>query len=419
MSDSNHTSPDRGLPLADLRVLAVEQFGAGPFGTLQLADLGAEVIKIEDPTVGGDVSRSIPPHADGAGNSLFFESFNRNKKSVSLDLREAHGRAAFEALVRESDAVFSNLRGDGAAKLGLDYATLGPINPKIVCCALSGFGATGPRAAEGAYDYVIQGMAGWMSLTGAPDDPPTKSGLSLVDLAGGYVAAIALLGAVWAARRDGVGRDCDLSLQETALSLLTYVGTWVASRDYVPQRHPNSAHPSIIPFQNFPTRDGWLVIACAKEKFWQRLVGIAGRPELLEDPRFATFAAREENRQVVTEELERIFLERDTEEWLAELRAAGIPAGAVNDVAGALADPQVVAREVVAEFEHPELGTVREIRSPLRLDDGRAPVLRGPYLGEHTAELLTGLCGYDQQALDRLGVQGEDSASIVNAAREK
>ena len=403
MSDSKTTGVERPLPLADLRVLAVEQFGAGPFGTLQLADLGAEVIKIEDPTVGGDVSRSIPPHADDAGNSLFFETFNRNKKSVALDLREPHGRSAFEDLVRESDAVFSNLRGDGAAKLGLDYAALKSVNPKIVCCSLSGFGATGPRASEGAYDYVIQGLAGWMSLTGAPGDPPTKSGLSLVDLAGGYVAAISLLGAVWAARRDGVGRDCDLSLQETALSLLTYVGTWVASRDYVPQRHPNSAHPSIIPFQNCPTRDGWLVIACAKEKFWQRLVEIIERPELGEDPRFATFAARGENREEVTAILEQAFLERDTDAWLTELRAAGIPAGAVNDVAAALEDPQAQAREVIAEFEHPELGTVRELRSPLRLDEGRAPVARGPYLGEHTAELLMELCGYDEAALEELG----------------
>ena len=262
-------------PLADLRIVAVEQFGAGPFGTLQLADLGAEVIKIEDPDAGGDVSRYVPPYQEGE-DSLYFESFNRGKKSVSLDLRDAEGRAAFEDLVRGADAVFSNLRGDGAEKLGLTYAALGPVNPAIVCCSLSGFGNTGPRRDEGAYDHVIQGLAGWMSLTGGPDDPPMKSGLSLVDFAGGYVAALSIVAAVWRARRDGVGGDCDLSLFETALALLTYQGTWVASRGYAPERLANSAHQSIVPFQGFETADGWLMVACAKEKFWLRLIEVLG-----------------------------------------------------------------------------------------------------------------------------------------------
>jgi crotonobetainyl-CoA:carnitine CoA-transferase CaiB-like acyl-CoA transferase len=405
----------RPLPLADLRVVAVEQYGAGPFGSLQLADLGAEVIKIEDPTIGGDVSRSIPPYADGEGNSLFFESFNRNKKSVAIDLRQPHDRAAFEDLVRVSDAVFCNLRGDTAARLGLDYEALKIINPRIVCCSLSGFGSTGPRSSEGAYDYVIQGLAGWMSLTGAPDDPPTKSGLSLVDLAGGYVAALALLSAVWAARRDGVGRNCDLSLYETALALLTYVGTWVASRGYVPRRHPNSAHPSLIPFQLFPTADGWLVIACAKEKFWQRLVHVIGRPELGDDPRFCTFVAREANRVDITTELEHAFVKRKTDEWLVDLRAAGIPAGAINDVAAALEDPQAQAREVISEFTHPHLGTVRQLKSPLRLDDGRAAIERGPFLGEHTAQLLSELCDYDTSMLDQLAIRSHAPDRTTNA----
>ena len=181
------------LPLADVRVLAIEQFGAGPWATLQLADLGAEVIKIEDPASGGDVGRYVPPFQEGE-DSLFFETFNRNKKSISLDLRDPAGRDRFEELVRVSDVVFSNLRGDQPAKLRLRYDDLKHLNPRIVCCSLSGFGMTGPRAAEGGYDYMMQGLAGWMALTGEPDGPPTKSGLSLVDLSGGYVAAIALAG---------------------------------------------------------------------------------------------------------------------------------------------------------------------------------------------------------------------------------
>lgn len=389
----------------DVRILAVEQFGAGPFGTLQLVDLGAEVVKIEDPASGGDVSRYVPPFQDGE-DSLFFETFNHNKKSVSLDIRHPDGRAAFEDLVRESDAVFSNLRGDGAKRLGLRYKDLQHVNPAVVCCALSGFGATGPRAAEGAYDYVVQGLAGWMSLTGAPDDPPTKSGLSLVDLSGGYVAALALLAGVWRARRDGTGCDCDLSLFETALSLLTYVGTWVASRGYEPQRHRNSAHPSIVPFQGFPTRDGWLMIACAKEKFWLGLTEVIDRPDLAGDERFASFAAREQHRELLTGELEAVFVTRTTAEWIDVLRPAGIPAAPVNDVPAALADPQVVARNGIRDVHHPSLGTVRHIASPLRLDGAPIDVERAPYRGEHTESLLMELCGYSEERVAELRRSG-------------
>jgi crotonobetainyl-CoA:carnitine CoA-transferase CaiB-like acyl-CoA transferase len=374
-------------PLADLRIVAVEQFGAGPFGTMQLADLGAEVIKIEDPESGGDVSRYVPPYQEGE-DSLFFEAFNRGKKSVTLDLRDPAGRAAFEDLVRGADAVFSNLRGDGAEKLGLTYAALGAVNPAIVCCSLSGYGNTGPRRGEGAYDHVIQGLAGWMSLTGGPEEPPMKSGLSLVDFAGGYVAALAIVAAVWRARRDGVGGDCDLALFETALSLLTYQGTWVASRGYEPERLANSAHQSIVPFQAFATADGWLMLACAKEKFWVRLLEVLERPDLAADPRFASFAERRAHRGLVQAELGAEFAKRDTAHWVELLRKAGIPAQPVNDIATALADPQVHAREGVVEVEHETLGTVRHVASPLRVPGGPVPVRRGPFRGEHTDELL-------------------------------
>jgi crotonobetainyl-CoA:carnitine CoA-transferase CaiB-like acyl-CoA transferase len=403
MSDSYTSSAVP--PLADLRVLAIEQFGAGPFGTLQLADLGAEVIKIEDPAAGGDVSRYIPPYQEGE-DSIFFESFNRNKKSISLDLRHPEGRTVFEDLVRQADVVFSNLRGDGPEKLRLTYADLRDVNPQIVCCSLSGFGMTGPRRSEGAYDYVVQGLAGWMSLTGGPDDPPMKSGLSLVDLAGGYVAAISMMAAVWRARRDRVGGDCDLSLFETALSLLTYVGTWAASRGYEPERLADSAHPSIVPFQAFASQDGWLVIACAKEKFWQRLVAIVGRPELGEDPRFTSFAERRVNRELVQAELGAAFLTRPTAEWVDVLREAGIPASPVNDVAAALEDPQVLARDGIVAIEHDTLGRVRHIASPLRVDGGPVAIGRAPSRGEHTQQLLFDLCGYELANIERLERDG-------------
>lgn len=406
------------LPLADVRVVAVEQFGAGPWGTLQLADLGAEIIKIEDPSSGGDVGRYVPPYQDGE-DSLFFETFNRNKKSVSLDLRHPRARVVLEDLVRNVDGVYSNLRGDQPARLGLTYERLKHVNPRIVCCSLAGFGMTGPRAAEGGYDYMMQGLAGWMSLTGDPGGPPTKSGLSLVDLSGGYASAIALLAGLWRSRRDGVGCDCDVSLFETALHELMYIGPWAATHGYVPPRMPSSAHPSIVPFQNFEAADGWIVVAAAKQKFWERLCEVIGRPELNADPRFASMAARRENRDALVPILAEVFRSRTVAEWLELLVPAGVPAAKVNTVLEALEDPQTVAREAVVEHEHAVLGTVRSIRTPLRLSaDGerleRAPA-RGPARGEHTDEVLVELCGYTSERVRELrdaGVFGEPLAAL-------
>jgi crotonobetainyl-CoA:carnitine CoA-transferase CaiB-like acyl-CoA transferase len=388
-------------PLAGVTVLAVEQYGAGPWATLQLADLGADVIKIEDPAAGGDVGRYVPPYQTGE-DSLFFETFNRGKRSVSLDLRHPRGRAVFEDLVRRVDAVFSNLRGDQPARLGLTYAALAPVNPAIVCCSLSGFGQTGPRAAEGGYDYVMQGLAGWMSLTGEPDAPPTKSGLSLVDLSGGYVAALAILAGLWRARRDGVGCDCDLSLFETALAELMYVGTWVASRDHAPRRMAQSAHPSMAPFQNFPTADGWIVVAAPKQNLWQALCRAIDRPALADDPRFVDFAARDRHRADLVVLLNDLFRSQPSAVWLARLRAAGVPCGPVNDVATALADPQAIARDAVVAYDHPALGTVRQVASPLRLDDAPVPARRAPFRGEHTDQVVADLCGYTPAQIDEL-----------------
>jgi crotonobetainyl-CoA:carnitine CoA-transferase CaiB-like acyl-CoA transferase len=393
------------LPLADVRVLAIEQFGAGPWGTLQLSDLGAEVIKIEDPASGGDVSRYVPPFHEGE-DSLFFETFNRNKKSVSLDLRHADGRAVFEDLVRGSDVVYSNLRGDQPARLRLTYDDLRDVNPRIVCCSLSGFGMTGPRAAEGGYDYMMQGLAGWMSLTGDPDGPPTKSGLSLVDLSGGYVSAIAVLAGIHRARRDGLGCDCDVSLFETALAELMYVGTWAASRDFVPPRRRNSAHPVIVPFQNFATADGWIVVACPKQKFWVLFCEAIGRAELATDERFADFGGRDRNRDELLPLLDTALAKRTTDEWLGVFAQAGIPSARVNDVAGALTDPQTEARGAVVEYEHPNLGRVREVASPLRLSDAEPPLRRAPFRGEHTEQVLVEVCGYSRERVRELADAG-------------
>jgi len=352
----------------------------------------------------GDVGRYVPPFADGE-DSLFFEAFNRNKKSISLDLRRDGARAVLEDLVRSSDVVYSNLRGDQPARLRLTYDDLKHANERIVCCSLSGFGMTGPRAGEGGYDYMMQGLAGWQMLTGDPHGPPTKSGLSLVDLSGGYVSAIAVLAGVWRARRDGIGCDCDVSLFETALHELCYVGTWAASRGYVPPRRPKSAHPSIVPFQNFATAEGWIVVACPKQKFWEALCAAIGRPDLATDERFADFAARDRNRDELLPLLDAAFAERTAAEWLELLAAAGVPSAPVNDVAAALEDPQVEARGGVAEYDHAVLGTVRQVASPLRLGD-EPRVERAPFRGEHTASVLAEVCGYTQERIDDLAAAG-------------
>jgi crotonobetainyl-CoA:carnitine CoA-transferase CaiB-like acyl-CoA transferase len=397
------------LPLADVRVLAVEQFGAGPWGTLQLADLGAEVIKIEDPSAGGDVGRYVPPFQEGE-DSLFFETFNRGKKSISLDLRHPGAREVLHDLVRASDAVYSNLRGDQPRKLGLTYEQLRDVNPRVVCCSLSGFGMTGPRAGEGGYDYMMQGLAGWQSLTGEPGGPPTKSGLSLVDLSGGYASVIALLAGLWRARRDGVGCDCDVSLFETALHELMYIGPWAATHGYVPPRRRNSAHPVIVPFQNFEAADGWFVVGAAKQVFWERLCDVIGLPDLRDDERFSTMAGRNEHRDELLPVLEEAFRSRRVDEWVQALVAAGVPASRVNTVEEALDDPQTVARGDVVEHDHPVLGRVRSIRTPLRLADGeealeREPV-RGPARGEHTEEVLVERCGYAAERVRELADAG-------------
>jgi crotonobetainyl-CoA:carnitine CoA-transferase CaiB-like acyl-CoA transferase len=396
-------------PLEDIRIIAVEQYGAGPFGSVHLADLGADVIKIEEPSTGGDVGRYVPPYQDGE-DSLFFETFNRGKRSVSLDLSSAGGREVFEDLVRHSDAVWSNLRGDVPAKIGITYDRLKHINPSIVCCSLTGFGMTGPRAAQPGYDYILQGLAGWMDLTGEPGGPPAKSGLSIVDYSGGFVAAIALLSGVHAARRDGHGMDCDLSLFDTAIGMLTYPAAWHLNAGFAPVRTRYSAHPSLVPFQLFPSADGWLVVGCAKEKFWQRLVAVLGVPALA-DPRFATFAGRRDHAGELLPLLEQTFAGRTTEDWLADLEPAGIPCGPVNDVAAALRDPHTLARGLVVETEHPRYGTVRQVASPIRVGDRPPAYRRAPRRGEdldYVAELL----GYDEDRLRELrgsGAFGKDS----------
>jgi crotonobetainyl-CoA:carnitine CoA-transferase CaiB-like acyl-CoA transferase len=391
-------------PLEGVRILAVSQFGAGPFGTQHLADLGADIIKIEDPGVGGDVARYVPPFA-GEADSPYFQSFNRGKRSITLNLRHPDGQAVFHDLVRVSDAVFNNARGDLPAKLGLTYAALKDVNPRVVCCALTGFGTTGPRAGEPAYDYLIQGYAGYMAVTGEPDGPPGKCGVSIIDFAGGYVAMVGLMVGLFDAQRSGIGRDVDVALLDTAVSMLSYFAIWTLNHDWVAGRTPDSAHQTIVPAQNFPTRDGWIVVFCTKDKFWRDLVDALGVPELVDDPRFQTFPGRLANRDLLVPLLKARFATRSTAEWLDRLRGR-VPCAPVNDVRQALADEQVLAREMIVEVDHPEFGRLREVRSPIRTEGEVRQPARAPRLGEHTEEILRDTLGYSDTTIGRLRAQG-------------
>ena len=394
-----------GRPLGDVRVLAVEQYGAGPFGSVHLADLGADVIKIEDPATGGDVGRYVMPHQSGE-DSLFFQTLNRNKRSISLDLQNAAGRAVFADLVRISDIVFSNLRGDVPERLGLRYAQLAPINPRIVCVSLSGYGMDNSRSVQPGFDYLLQGETGWMSLTGEADGPPAKSGLSLVDFSSGYVAALTMLAALHATRRDGIGMDCDLSLYDVAMNLLTYPSTWYLTAGEVPVRVDRSAHPSIVPFQNFPTATSWIVIACPKEKFFGRLCDVLGRPDLNADRRFADFAARREHKAELIEILDGELRNRPAGDWLAAFTAAGVPCAPIETVPEALDSAFAGERGVIVETPHPEWGTVRQVRGPANVGAPTEYAYRGaPARGENHREVMT-LLGYDETTIERHAAAG-------------
>jgi len=391
-------------PLLGVRVLAVSQFGAGPFGTQVLADLGAEVVKVEDPEVGGDIARYVPPYI-GERDSLYFQSFNRGKKSVAVNLRHPDGRAVFHDLVRVSDAVFNNLRGDLPGPLGLTYATLGAVNPRIVCCSLSGFGRSGPRAAEPGYDYLIQGHAGYMAITGEPDGPPGKCGVSIIDLAGGYAAMVGLMVALFDAQRTGVGRDVDVSLLDTAVSMLSYFATWTLNRDWTAERTRDSGHQTLVPAQNFRTRDGWIVIFCAKDKFWEGLVDRLELPDLKHDPRFASFAERLAHKDALVAVLSERLATRSTAEWL-ELLRGHVPCAPVNDVRQALADEQVAARDMIIEVAHPVFGRIKEVASPIKTPGAVTAPAPAPRLGEHTDHYLGEVLGYGQLTIAALRERG-------------
>jgi len=391
-------------PLAGLRILAVEQYGAGPFGTSYLADLGAEVVKIENHKDGGDVGRQVGPHFFGPGDSHFFQTFNRNKKSITLDLKHPEGQAALQALAKNADAVIDNLRGDLTEKLGLTYDRLKSANPRIVCAHLSAYGRTGSRKAWPGYDYLMQAEAGHMSLTGEPGGPPTRYGLSIVDLMTGLAAAFGLLAGVMSARATGKGMDVDTSLFDVALHNLNYPGTWFLNGGTVTGRTPRSAHPSLTPSQLYRTKDGWIFIMCNKEKFWGILAEALGRPEWATDPEFATFKARLRNRDRITQMLDAALSTRTTDEWI-ERFAGRVPASPVYDVKQALESAYVAERGSVADFAYPDGKAARMVTAPIGFTGAELPTHAAPPMGAHTVEQLRA-AGYSEERITILRAAG-------------
>jgi crotonobetainyl-CoA:carnitine CoA-transferase CaiB-like acyl-CoA transferase len=394
------------LPLSGVRILAVEQYGAGPFGTLYLANQGAEVIKIENPSDGGDMARGVGPHFFGPGESQFFHSFNANKRSVAIDLGSDEGRRVFRELAATADAVANNLRGDVPEKLGLDYASLKDANPKLVCAHLSAYGRTGPRRNWPGYDYLMQAEAGWFSVTGEPGTPPSRFGLSVVDLMCGVTMALGLVSAVLAARASGQGRDVDVSLFDLALHTTSYLSTWYLNTGHVQDRLPRSGHPSLTPCQSYRTGDGWIFLMCNKEKFWPALCGKLGRPEWADDPRFRTFKDRLAHRAEIQDLLDAALQARSTAEWL-ELFAGTVPAAPILDIGQALENPFVSARDGVHDFPNPADPTTpyRMVAHPIRNQGDAPPRASAPGLGADTDALLEEL-GYDAARIAALRAAG-------------
>lgn len=379
--------------LSGVRVLELAAQLSGPFGAMVLADLGAEVIKVESPDR-PDAARSVPSATVG-GEATYYLSLNRNKRSVLLDLKDPDGYEAFLKLVAASDVVFDNFRPGVTQRLRIDHGRLSAVNPAIITCSLSGFGETGPQRDRPGYDYLMQALAGTMSLTGEPDGPPTKYGVSVVDHVGGLYAVIGILGALAARDRDPKrrGRHVDVGLLDTHISLLSYVAAEVLNGGRAPQRQRMSAHPSLVPAQAFATADGHVVIMPLANHFFPPLCQAVGLPELAEDPRFVDADHRLQHREELLEVLERRFLERSTADWVRALEAYGVPVAPVQSVEQALQMDQVHARDMVVELHHPTYGRYRATGNPLKVSDMEQPLRAAPTAGEDTVVVLTEVAG--------------------------
>jgi formyl-CoA transferase/CoA:oxalate CoA-transferase len=395
-------SPSSG-PLAGVRILDLSRILSGPFATMIFADLGADVIKLENPRTGDDTREWAPPYQ--GDQSAYFLSVNRNKRGIAVDLKTAQGREIALRLVDRADVIVENFRPGTAARLGLGYDDLHARNKGLIYASISGFGQTGPYASEPGYDAIAQALGGVMSVTGEADGEPVRVGNSAADIGAAMWAAIGILAALHARHTTGCGEWIDISLLDGQIASLTYLAGGYFASGEVPRRY-GSAHPSIVPYQALQTADGHLMVAVGNDTLWRRFAPLIGLPELVDDPRFDSNPQRIANRTKLIPLIERALATKGSVAWADELSRVGIPAGPINNVAGALEHPQVIARDMVVSTEHPTAGTLRMTGSPIKLSRYTATVRRPPpTLGEHTGDVL-GELGYSATEIATLRDEG-------------
>ena len=390
--------------LDGVRVLDLSRHLAGPSCAMMLGDMGAEVIKVERPGSGDDTRHWGPPFL--GGESAYYLCCNRNKKSLTLNLKHEQGTAIAQELARSSDILIENFRVGGADELGLGYARLKAVNPRLVYCSISGFGHTGPDRELGSYDVLVQGRGGFMSLTGERDGPPTKVGVAIVDMATGMFACSAILAALFSRERTGVGQHIDMALLDSQIAILGNASSNYFCSGEVPRRWGNT-HPNVVPYQAFQAADDYIILAVGNDGQWQRFCAATGQEAWAKDARFETNPQRLANREVLIPLLEDLFREKTVAEWLRLCAEADVPAGPVNTLDKVFADPQALARGMLVEMPHPTAGTVKLAGTPLNLSATPARIrLAPPLLGEHTDEILIRTLGMDAGAVAELRGEG-------------
>lgn len=393
-----------GSPLAGIKILDLCRVVSGPFATMLLGDLGADVLKIEEPRQGDEARTYGPPFA--GGESAYFLSVNRNKRSCALDLKSPGGRELVLRLASTADIVIENFRPGTMERLGLGFETLRRENPRLLYCGISGFGRSGPEASRPGYDLILQGESGVMDITGEADGPPTKVGTSIADLITGLYAAQAVMAALAQRQRTGEGGRVDVSMLDAMASLLTFnAGMYFASGES-PKRRGN-AHPTISPYETFRASDGWFNLGVANDRFWNSFCTTLERPDLLADPRFARASGRAALRSELKTILEPVFVAKTRDHWTTLFGDAGIPCGAIRSVGEVCEAVRLAERGVARSMEHPTAGTLRYLASAVRFDDQPPPeARRPPLLGEHTSEILSEWLELDSAEMARFGAQG-------------
>lgn len=383
--------------LAGARILDLSHMLAGPFGSMMLGDLGAEVVKVEPPE--GDPMRQMGPHFY-ATESAYYLSTNRSKKSITLNLQSENGRAVFYDLVKVADVVYDNFRPGVTQKLQIDYTTLTRFNPRIICCSISGFGQTGPYRDRPAFDIAIQGLSGAMSITGT-GDRPTRMGIAMGDLAGGMFGAFAVAAALYHREKTGEGSCIDLSLLDSLTALLTYVAQYYFHDGVVPGPQ-GTEHLSVVPYQSFKVKDGYLVVAAFTEKFWQGLCRALDLPELIDDPRFINNDARRINKAQLIPILTDAFARRTLDEWRDRLDTEGVPWGPVNTIDRVFTDPQIRARKMQIQVAHPTIGKLPMLGNPVKVAGVPEEYAPPPLRGQHTEEILRAWLDYPPEKIAQL-----------------